>query len=116
MTASARAYFAERWTHHRLGDALVDRLVSVCEWFHDAGLCELKFQSAIKNRNYASYAQDLAEMLAAYRLYQAGFALERSPASGGPDFVVTKDGTTVQLEIVTPEPLNEVSAYLNRPK
>lgn len=116
MTALARVYFAERWANHRLGDALVDRLVAAYAWFHDAGLCERKFQSAIKNRNYASYAQDLAEMLAAYRLHQAGFTLQRSPASGGPDFIVTKDGATVQLEIVTPEPLDEVSAYLNRPK
>lgn len=116
MTVLARAYFAERWANHPLVDVLVDRLVAAYVWFQDAGICERKFQSVIKNRNYASYAQDLAEMLAAYRLHQAGFALKRSPASGGPDFIATKDGATVQLEIVTPEPLVEVSAYLRRPK
>jgi hypothetical protein len=55
-------------------------------------------------------------MLVAYRLHQAGFTLKRSPKKGGPDFVAAKEGLTFQVEVVTPEPLSEITVYLQRPK
>jgi hypothetical protein len=101
---------------HSQAPHLVPRLVSVFNWFWGAGLVERKFEAAIEAGSDPEYSQNLAEMLVAYRLHQAGFTLKRSSRKGGPDFIATKDSVTVQVEVITPQPLAEVAEYLNRPK
>jgi hypothetical protein len=113
--AQAQQFFQSRHCSHSQAPQLVPRLVAVYTWFSGAGLAERKFEAAIEAGHDPEYPQNLAEMLVAYRLHQAGFALQRSPRKGGPDFVVTKDGTSVQSEVITPQPLPKVAEYLNRP-
>jgi type I restriction enzyme S subunit len=112
----ARHFFQTHHSTHSLAPQLVSRLMAVYIWFADAGLVERKFEAAIKAGSDPEYPQNLAEMLMAYRLHQAGFSLKRSPRKGGPDFIATKDNVTMQVEVITPQPLPEVVEYLNRPK
>ena len=114
--AQARHFFqARHGTHHRASE-FVPRMAAVYTWFFDAGLSERKFEAAIKAGHDPEYSQNLSEMLVAYRLHQAGFALNRSSRKGGPDFVAIKDGVKILVEVVTPQALPEVDVYLNRPK
>lgn len=110
------AYFARRHNGYRLAPQLVPRLSAIFDWFQSTGLCEHKFETEIRKGSYAAYAQDMSEMLVAHRLHQDGYTLRRSPSAGGPDFIATKDGTSIQLEVVTPQALPEVAAYISRPR
>lgn len=116
VAAPIERFFQARHGKHNLASQLVPRLAAVFAWFSDAGLVERKFAAAIEAGSDPEYAQNLSEMLVAYRLHQHGFALKRSPRKGGPDFIATKDGVTIQVEVITPQPLPEVAEYLNRPK
>lgn len=113
--AQAQQFFQSRHRSHSQASQLVPRLVAVYAWFSGAGLAERKFEAAIQAGYDPEYPQNLGEMLVAYRLQQAGFALKRSPRNGGPDFIASKDGTTIQVEVITPQPLPKVAEYLNRP-
>jgi len=116
-SAQAHYFFQARHDAHSLASQLVPRLVAVYTWFFDAGLSERKFEAAIETGQDPEYPQNLSEMLVAYRLHQAGFALKRSSSrKGGPDFIAVKDGVKIQVEVITPQPFPEVEAYLHRPK
>ena len=114
--STVNAYFTKWHENYRLAPYLVPRLVAIFEWFESAGLCERKFETEIRKGTYVSYAQDMSEMLVAYRLHQDGYTLRRSSSSGGPDFVATKENASIQLEIVTPQALPDVAAYIGRPR
>ena len=51
----------------------------------------------------------------ARRLHEAGFELRRSTRKGGPDFIASKAGQAVQIEVVTPKASKDVNDYINRP-
>lgn len=110
----ARAYFLARHACHPHVQHLVPRLVALYEWYASAGLSEKKFEAAIKSGKDVEYPHTLSEMMVAHQLHTAGFALERSPPSGGPDFIATKGSVKVQIEVYTPLPLPEVKSYLER--
>lgn len=82
-------------------------------WFTLAGLGGAKFDSEFIN-GYQKMRQQLSEIMVADALHRAGFHLARSPKRGGPDFVATQDGTKVQIEVVTPEPVAAVKEYQDR--
>jgi hypothetical protein len=115
-TDQALVYFRTRLEGRKHASLILPRLVAVYSWFSGAGLSERKFERAIESNSAVEYDQHLSEMLVAYRLHQKGFSLMRSPSSGGPDFVATRDTLNVQIEVYTPLPPQEVEAYLHRPQ
>jgi type I restriction enzyme S subunit len=113
---SPEDYFAGRLGSHGLAPLIAPELARIFRWFQAAGLCETKFQAEVSKGTYGAFAQDVSEMLVAYRLHQGGFTLARSPPAGGPDFIASRDGQVVQLEVVTPEPVEKVRQYQERPR
>nr|WP_298125554.1 hypothetical protein [uncultured Pseudoxanthomonas sp.] len=77
-------------------------VLAIYDKFHQASLADRHFAQAIATGGPAQHAQRLAELLLADHLWKNGFHL--SSASEGPDFHATKNGESVWIELVTPEP------------
>lgn len=81
---------------HRALSAQFDR-------FHLHGLADPHFAKLLAYGTDFEHQQRVAEMLLAKHLWDHGFSLQSAPA--GPDFKASKDGHTVWVELITPEPM-----------
>lgn len=95
---------AQRWARARPGSRsnLVQTLSALFDQFHLLRLADHHFALQLARGAEVVHHQRLAEMLLAKHLLDHGFAL--SSASVGPDFRATKDGRSLWIELVTPEP------------
>ncbi|NYF18589.1 hypothetical protein HDC36_000026 [Xanthomonas sp. JAI131] len=108
IIADLRADFLNRigTTWHKapaeLRTELIFALGNLYDRFHQEGLADRHFDQALTSGSPTQHAQRLAELLMAEHLWTHGFDLDS--ANEGPDFRATKDGHSVWVELVTPEP------------
>jgi len=81
---------------------------SIFDRFLQEGLADREFTKSLATGNGYQHEQRRAELLLAAVLWRDGFTLESGDE--GPDFRATKNGQSVWLELVTPEPIG-IDAY-----
>lgn len=115
LTAEAFSSALEaKWPRMLDREEVTRRALDLYAWFCDYGLKDAKFDSEFSGPSDYKMRQHLSEMLVAKKMHDAGYSLSRSPRKGGPDFLAERGSQRLQLEIVTPEPTEEVKQYLNR--
>ncbi|WP_162619763.1 hypothetical protein [Salinicola acroporae] len=105
-----RAFFQERCAY--LGEDIIEKSVAmlgrILRRYLKSGLADTNFSKGLASGNLYTYRQRLAEMLLYDRLVRDGFQLRSRDK--GPDFIASKGGHTVCIELTTPEPGSQVSA------
>lgn len=103
----------QRWTKPPLRRRLevLQKLSTLFDQFHQMGLADPHFSRLLARGSHAEHHQRLAEMLLAKYLWVDGFSL--TSASAGPDFNAAKNGHSVWIELVTPEPKGIDPHWLN---
>lgn len=94
----------QRWAKSPLRRRLelLEALSALFDQFHRLGLADPHFSRLLARGSQVEHHQRLAEMLLAKHLWDDGFSL--TSASAGPDFNAAKNGHSVWIELVTPEP------------
>lgn len=111
MDAQVVARFRREWPmpvpdHERV----VEFLTRSFRRYFDAGLADREFANQLANGPESVYHQRLGEMLLADVLWNDGFAL--SSSDQGPDFHAEKNGESLWIELITPEPTGLPEEYL----
>ncbi len=95
---------ASHWTgsrpHYRA--QLLKSIGDLFDRFMEEGLADPTFPEQLANGVDWTHEQRLAEMLLADNLWHSGFHL--SSKATGPDFLATKNGKSVWIELITPQP------------
>ncbi len=107
--------FVDQWSKARPANATfaVEFLTALYDRFREAGLADRIFEQQLTSGRPFTYAQRMGELLLADMLWGDGFSLESKDE--GPDFLATKDGKSVWIELQTPEPTGLPPEYLARP-
>ncbi|WP_141638600.1 hypothetical protein [Halomonas sp. KM-1] len=105
-----REFFQERCAY--LGEDIIEKSVAmlgqILHRYLKSGLADTNFSKGLASGNLYTYRQRLAEMLLYDRLVRDGFQLRSKDE--GPDFIASKGGKTVCIELTTPEPGSQVAA------
>lgn len=106
--------FVDRWgkAHPGAAAVAVEWLIALYDKFRDAGLADRIFEQQLTSGQHFTYAQRMGELLLADMLWGDGFTLESKDE--GPDFFATKDGKSVWIELLTPEPTGFPQSYLEK--
>lgn len=104
--------FASKWpTNGRHFAVIQQRLTVAYDKFVADGLADPHFHTELLSNKEECFAQRLGEIQLAARMREAGFAL--SSMSAGPDLLAMKDGRSVWLELITPEPKDIPAEWIN---
>ncbi len=89
---------------------ILNALSDLFDEFHQRGLADPHCAQRLAKGSDLEHLQRVAEMLLAKHLWDHGFSLTSGRA--GPDFRASKDGYSVWVELVTPEPKGIDPAWL----
>lgn len=111
MDADVIERFRREWPkdvpeHARIVEFLTETYRRYC----DHGLADREFARQLASANEYVYAQRVGELLLAETLWNDGFRL--SSADEGPDFRAEKNGESLWIELITPEPTGLPEEYL----
>lgn len=104
--------FVHSWRKARPADATfaVEFLTALYDKFREEGLADCIFEEQLTSGRPFKYEQRMGELLLADMLWNDGFTLKSE--NMGPDFLATKDGKSVWVELLTPEPKGMPPEYL----
>jgi hypothetical protein len=85
-------------------------LVETHRRYCDEGLADLLFDNELATGSEYVYQQRVGELLLADALWKDGFKL--SSTHEGPDFLAERNGESVWIELITPEPTGLPAEYL----